>query len=133
MARDSDAKGRFGLRRAGRALWSRTRMRLHKEGSSAPTGPPVVTFEGHEPLSVSAGDTLLDAAATAGVGLAHYCGGTCSCGTCRVEIVAGAEHLEPAAGREEMVLGHRHIQAGDRLACQARVRGPVVVRVPKYF
>lgn len=133
MSGDHDAKGGLGLRRAGRALWSRTRRRLQRNSAQAASGTPIVTFEGEEPLRVQAGQTLLEAAESAGFDLTHYCGGTCSCGTCRVEVVSGAEYLEPAEGREEMVLGHRHVQAGDRLACQAKVRGPVVVRIPKYF
>lgn len=68
-----------------------------------------------------------------GLDLSHYCGGTCSCGTCRVEILLGAEHLSSPRGNETMVLGAEHLLAGDRLACQARVLGPVVVRVPEWF
>ncbi len=80
-----------------------------------------------------AGETLLRAAVVSRLDLSHYCGGTCSCGTCRVEILEGGETLSPIEGREQMVLGYQATQAGDRLACQARVGGDVVVRIPEDF
>jgi 2Fe-2S ferredoxin len=80
-----------------------------------------------------AGETLLRVAIVSRLDLSHYCGGTCSCATCRVEIVEGAETLSPMEGREQMVLGYQASQAGDRLACQARVGGDVVVRIPEDF
>lgn len=82
---------------------------------------------------VPGGISLLACARHLDVRVTHYCGGMCSCGTCRVEVVDGADLLSPALPNERMVLGAERDAAGDRLACQARVLGPVVVRVPDWF
>ncbi|MEL6346226.1 MAG: 2Fe-2S iron-sulfur cluster-binding protein [Myxococcota bacterium] len=98
-----------------------------------PARPSVITFEGADPITVSPGATVLLAARAADVDLTHYCGGMASCGTCRVEVVSGAEHLSAPDGRETMVLGFESAQAGDRLGCQARIYGPVTIRIPRWF
>jgi len=104
-----------------------------RQGTSAPRGPVTLDLEGHGAVDVTPGTTILAAAREAGVDVPHYCGGTCSCGTCRVEILSGADQLSAAAGREQMVLGAERTRAGDRLACQARILGPASVRVPDWF
>ncbi len=81
---------------------------------------------------VPGGISLLAAASKLDVDLDHFCGGQASCGTCRVEVVAGAEHLGDRRGPETMTLGQR-ADDGDRLACQARVLGDVHVRIPDFF
>ncbi len=102
-------------------------------GKGRATGPVEVRFQGAAAGRFPAGTTLLEAARSLGVDLDHYCGGNCSCGTCRVEVVRGGEHLARMRSSEAMVLGHEAVRAGDRLACQARVLGPVEVRVPAFF
>jgi ferredoxin len=98
----------------------------------AEPGPLEVRF-GPATAKVRAGTTLLEAARAAGVDLRHYCGGNCSCGTCRVEIRRGERNLSRREGMEEMVLGADRVRAGDRLACQAEVVGDVEVRIPDWF
>jgi len=106
--------------------------------SAKSSGPASVRFEGPsgELLAegaVQAGQTLLRAAVQMGIDLDHYCGGQCSCGTCRVEITSGGKDLSELQSMESMVLGASHTQAGNRLACQAQVNGPVRVRIPQWF
>jgi ferredoxin len=88
---------------------------------------------GDQTVSVARGATVLEAARLARVELRHYCGGNCSCGTCRVEIVHGERALSPVASMEAMVLGDAARRRGDRLACQAEILGPVTVHVPEFF
>lgn len=90
-----------------------------------------VRFSDRAAGSFPEGTTLLEAAAALGVDLDHFCGGNCSCGTCRVEIASG--RCSPLRGKERLVLGEANARAGHRLACQARVAGPVEVRVPRWF
>ena len=97
-----------------------------------PTGPVHVTFEGRGEGTVPPNISILAAADKLGIDLNHYCGGTCSCGTCRVEILDGARNLSRAEGREQMVLGAVYKDRGDRLGCQARVLGPVRIKVPTW-
>jgi len=83
--------------------------------------------------TVPVGASLLAIADKLGVDIDHYCGGQCSCGTCRIKVNSGAEGLSKTEGMEGMVLGGRNQAAGDRLACQARVFGDVDVTVPRWF
>lgn len=45
-----------------------------------------------------------------------------SCGTCHVEVLEGAEHLDPPGPAEAELLALLGGREGHRLACQARVR-----------
>jgi len=98
-----------------------------------PKGPPSVTFSGRDPHPVPPGTTLLEAALEVALSLDHFCGGNCSCGTCRVEVIQGDGFLSHPRPDEALVLGPVALDAGDRLACQAQVRGPVEVRIPPFF
>lgn len=118
------------LKRAVRGLKRRVMDRLGAEPT--PTGPVHVSFEGRGEGEVPPGISLLAAADKLGIDLNHYCGGTCSCGTCRVEILDGARNLSRSEGREQMVLGGVFKDRGDRLSCQARVLGPVRIRIPNW-
>ena len=123
---DSRRQSPFGIR-------ARLRKALSREPASAPTGPARVRFEGGPEGEVEAGTTVLDAARALGMTVTSYCGGFCSCGTCRVEILSGAEQLSAMQGNEQMVLGASNVAKGNRLACQAKLQGQVEVRVPDWF
>jgi ferredoxin, 2Fe-2S len=75
--------------------------------------------------------SLLDVALAGQVGLTHECGGGCACATCHVVVRGGWENLsqtrEDEEDRLDMVFG---LTARSRLACQAVVRGDVVVEIP---
>ena len=98
-----------------------------------PQGPVRVEFESGEVSEQRPGTTVLHAAIKMDVSLPHYCGGHCSCGSCRIVIIEGAENLSRPQGREEMVLGPGRIKNGERLGCQARILGPVRIRIPDNF
>ncbi|MCB9791897.1 MAG: (2Fe-2S)-binding protein [Alphaproteobacteria bacterium] len=121
------------LRRAlgrGRRLVDRARGR---EAGLPPGTPVEVCFSGDKSGQVPVGWSLLAAARHLDVDLDHFCGGNSSCGTCRVSILQGAENLSSLQVNEEIVLGVDATRKGDRLACQARLRGPVTVRIPEFF
>ena len=96
-------------------------------------GPVEIQFEDRKTVSVPHGTSILNAALKNDIDLDHFCGGTCSCSTCRVEILSGTENLSKMKPREAMVLGHEKTQNGDRLSCQAKATGDVVVKIPDYF
>ena len=75
------------------------------------------------------GVTLLAIAREYGVDISSYCGGQCSCGTCRVQVVGSDEGLSPRTPNEAMVLGEAQVRKGERLACQARLVGPARVQL----
>jgi ferredoxin len=84
-----------------------------------------VTFEPEGvTVEVSPGSTLLEAAHAAGVAIDAPCGGVGRCGSCRVRAEGG---LTPLSRDEQELLGGAGVAAGKRLACRARVNGPVTV------
>ncbi len=74
------------------------------------------------------GDTLLDAARSLGVDLASICGGSGSCGRCRVQLVAGK--LTPVTLNEEAELTLEELAQGYRLACLAKPLSDCRVHMP---
>ena len=92
-----------------------------------------VQFGEGSPIAVAGGTSILTAALEAQVDLDHFCGGNRSCGTCRIEVLSGGDRLSPRQPGESLVLGPRHQGPEYRLACQARVYGPVRVKVPAWF
>ena len=70
-------------------------------------------------------ETILQTLTREDIEISYYCGGNCSCGTCKVKILEG-EATKPS-GREQLVLGMT--EATERLACQARVRGDIRIEI----
>ncbi|HEX6236111.1 MAG TPA: 2Fe-2S iron-sulfur cluster-binding protein [Acidimicrobiales bacterium] len=66
------------------------------------------------------------------IALRHECGvpfkcASGNCGTDRVRVTAGAEHLSPPRRRERQTLGEELLARGYRLACQTYVGGDISV------
>jgi len=79
-------------------------------------------------VDVAAAQTLLAASLAAGLPHVNECGGNGRCSTCRVVVLSNGENLTPR-NTAEMKLAQRLGFSDDiRLACQARVRGPVRLR-----
>jgi ferredoxin, 2Fe-2S len=74
--------------------------------------------------------SILDVALNFGIPLEHTCGGNCACTTCHVLIREGEQNLSPLddyeADRLDLAEG---LTLHSRLACQAVVRGDVVVEL----
>lgn len=92
----------------------------------APTDPK----EPHPRLvSVEGDGRLLDVCDETRAPVAFSCRGA-RCGTCCLDVIAGAELLEPAAEDEIETLAVVAAPRGARLACQVVVRrGPGLVRL----
>lgn len=76
---------------------------------------------------VPAGTTLLEAARAADQPLACSCESRLACGWCIVRVVEGAANLTPVDSVEAQVLQRKGAGPGQRLACGARLLGPVSV------
>jgi len=77
-------------------------------------------------LEARARGTLLSAAMKNGVRVMHACGAQTLCATCRVKVTEGGENLTPMTLKEKVSLRyHFSVSPRVRLACQARVLGPV--------
>lgn len=70
---------------------------------------------------------LLDAVLQAGLGLGQSCDGIALCGFCRVQVVEGFENLSAMADEERKILATQHAGDNERLACCARINGPVTI------
>lgn len=79
-------------------------------------------------VEIAAGQTLLDAARTAGVEMVAVCGGAGWCYTCIVRPLTG--RLSPITQPEQDGLGAEQTAAGYRLACQAEPLSDVKVEIP---
>jgi len=97
-----------------------------KEMAARPDSVPI-EFDGRK-IDVRLGGTLLGAALKNDIRLMHVCGARTLCATCRVVVESGADNLTPMRPAERFSLRwHLSISPRTRLACQARVRGPVEV------
>ena len=98
-------------------------------GAVAADGPPSIRFDNlNVDVAVEPGTTILDAAIAGGIDLNHYCGGMASCGSCMVTVISGK--VSDMDDMEEATLDVVLEDDRDRLGCQARILGPVVVEVP---
>jgi uncharacterized 2Fe-2S/4Fe-4S cluster protein (DUF4445 family) len=87
---------------------------------------PLVTFwpEGDR-VAVSPEQTLLDAAALAGMDVTSLCGGDGLCGKCRIVVRQGNVSAQPTG-----LLSREEIRCGYVLACQTVAIGNVEVEIP---
>ena len=92
---------------------------------------PKVTFmpAGHS-FEVAPGTTILVSAVQNGLALRHDCT-EAICGTDRVKILSGKEHLSEKTDNEELTLEMMNGGPDDRLACVARVLGDVTIELPE--
>lgn len=97
-----------------------------------PKKEPLTYIIDFEPIGrrveITPGESLLEAAHSAGVELVSICGGKGSCDGCRVRIMSG-KLSSPMPG-EESVLTPMELEEGYRLACQAKPLTDVKVDVP---
>ena len=95
---------------------------------------PIILFEGNLfgddcEVDVPEGGAIVDICDEATAPVPFSCRGA-TCGTCRIEIVEGAELLEPPEPAEEDLLSICADPPGVRLACQAKLKkGDGLVRV----
>jgi len=58
------------------------------------------------------------------------CGGKGRCTTCRAIVISGGENLTPNSPAELKYRGLGLLQSNERLMCQVRIKGDLVLRVP---
>ncbi|MBI1821525.1 MAG: (2Fe-2S)-binding protein [Nitrospirae bacterium] len=82
----------------------------------------------HE-VEVKPGTSILAASMKAGIKHMHLCGGRGLCTTCRVHVVEGEDNLSKMENFERISLrAHLSFSGEVRLACQAKVLGPLKVK-----
>jgi ferredoxin, 2Fe-2S len=98
---------------------------------------PKITFKSQNlgqdiTLEAKEGQTILDVALDNHIDLEHNCGGNCACTTCHVIIREGVNHLSEMDEDEEDRLDTAEgLTLTSRLGCQARIKGDIVVEIPK--
>ena len=78
-------------------------------------------------ITVGCDTNLLDALLQVGMPVSQACDGVAMCGFCRVQVIEGGENLTPMESEEGKILSSLHADDDERLACCARVTGPVTV------
>lgn len=96
----------------------------------------------------AAGTPVLEAARQLGVGIESICGGTGACAKCRCQVLEGvfdpttgehaaegvlskASNISAAGVSEAKLLKKNQFKDGERLSCQAKVEGDIVVFIPE--
>ena len=94
---------------------------------------PKITFKDKNVvIEVEKGSSILETALEHQVPIYHTCGGNCSCSTCRVLVLKGAENLSEMEEAEKQILDSFDLKAPYRLGCQALIlSGHVEVEIPK--
>jgi ferredoxin len=80
-------------------------------------------------VDVEPGTSLLDAARICDAPVQTLCNGIAACMQCKVRIIEGGESLSSPEALEKDRIGNIFHITGERLGCQAKVSGPVVVEV----
>jgi len=80
-------------------------------------------------LCVPRGDTLLEGMRAGGVYLPSGCGGIGICGQCRCTLSPAGK----AGHSEKTLLTAAELYTGTRFACQARIKRPLTVTIPKPY
>lgn len=60
----------------------------------------------------------------------HACGAKGRCTTCKMEVVSGIENLNEFTEAEIKYKNRGELGQNERLACQAKASGDIVIRVP---
>jgi ferredoxin len=87
-----------------------------------------------EPMGIEASITneasVLELGLNHGVEIANSCGGSGSCGTCRVFIKEGANLLAPRSDVEQAMADARNFLSDERLSCQIEPADGLIIEVP---
>jgi 2Fe-2S ferredoxin len=89
---------------------------------------PIISFaKKRAPVEAPLGLSLMQGLLAGSVPVASSCGGDGVCGRCRIRVVAGAENLASPTEQEELLAEKYGLASDERISCQAKVRGNVVV------
>ena len=89
---------------------------------------PKISFtKNFSPINVEAGANLMQSLLKAGIPVASSCYGDGVCGKCRLEIVEGAENLNPVGDLEQILRGRLRLDKSLRISCQSTVMGDITV------
>jgi NADPH-dependent 2,4-dienoyl-CoA reductase/sulfur reductase-like enzyme/ferredoxin len=96
------------------------------EGAAASARPDVTIVPDDTRIAAVPGSTLLDIVERHGLPIEAGCR-MGMCGSDPICVVSGAEHLSPVGDEERVTLERLGLAANTRMACSARVAGPVSI------
>ncbi len=82
-------------------------------------------------INAEPGKSVFDIASDNNIAIRSDCGAKGLCGKCLIA-VDNQNNLSEISGREKRFLKEQQINEGCRLACQAKVQGPVNITIPEY-
>ena len=77
--------------------------------------------------------TLLDTIHDNGIDWMHACGKKGRCTTCKCIIIDGFDNFTPITEMEQKYFAAGKIKVGERLSCQSKITGDVIIRVPDEY
>lgn len=95
-----------------------------------PSGDCDITVNNRMTVTTAVGRRLLDVLAETGVRLPSACGGSGTCGLCRVRVLEGGGEAGP---QELAQMTRSQALKGGRLACQVSVLAPLAVEVDEAY
>ena len=93
-----------------------------------PQGDVTIKVNGELDVKTPVGGKLMGALSGAGIFFPSACGGSGTCGQCRVKVLEGGGTLLPI---EALLINKREAAAGARLACQVPVFQDLEINVPE--
>jgi len=91
-----------------------------------------ITIEpGNTKIVAIEGEKLSETLARAGVRLMSPCGGSGTCGKCRVKVLSGVENIASTGEEEKKHLSKKDLAEGWRMACRVKVQGDVTIEIPR--
>ena len=101
-------------------LWVRVKL--------VPQGDVNIKVNNELDIKAPVGGRLMGALSSAGVFIPSACGGSGTCGQCRVKVLEGGGSLLPT---EASLISKREAADGERLACQVAVSQDLTIIVPE--
>lgn len=84
-------------------------------------------------MEAKVGERLLNVGRRNAAHIGFLCDNAGTCQACRCQVLAGAEHLSPPSEAERAWIPAERLAAGQRLACQAIIRGEGEIRVQSHI
>ncbi len=92
----------------------------------------VTILPSNQVVEVSEEMNLLEALRAQDVYIKSSCGGVASCSDCIIKISAGSDYLNSPSFEEERLLGNVFHITKERLSCQTKISGDVIIDISKH-
>jgi len=92
----------------------------------------IITFQPDgKRVEIKEDQSVLDGAILNGIDITSICGGLGNCGKCKI-VLPDHQQVNAITDKEKKLLTKGEITNGVRLACQTKLKGNIVVKIPEY-